>query len=352
MTENTKPLEEVSRLDDKELLSHLRAKNRQLESLLRSATEARGALQEAALSITEAVRAIDPRPLLKYREGDDSASEIEPVLMLSDWQIGEVVSSEATEGFGKFNWAIAQDRILNQLLPKFIAWVGTHRRSFKINRCHIFGLSDYVSGDIHYELSVTNEFPLPVQTANAGWLLGEAIAGIAPHFKEVVVWEESADNHGRLTRRPQHKQAVLNNMSYLVHAIANASLRKHGNVRIELGLGEKLLADVNGKKWLLEHGHNLLSWMGVPYYGMERNRGREATKRIHTERGFDYMAIAHFHVPAIISDNIFVNGALPGTTEFDHSQGRHALPSQVSFMTHPKYGPFDWTAWKFKPTAE
>jgi hypothetical protein len=43
---------------------------------------------------------------------------------------------------------------------------------------------------------------------------------------------------------------------------------------------------------------------------------------------FDYISIGHWHVPAIIDGNILVNGNLPGTTEFDHIQGRHAAPSQ------------------------
>lgn len=85
---------------------------------------------------------------------------------------------------------------------------------------------------------------------------------------------------------------------------------------------------------------------GIPYYGMERDRAREAMKRQHTEKGFDYISIGHWHVPAIIGGNILVNGSLPGTTEFDHLVGRHASPAQVSFMVHPKFGLFNWVAWK------
>jgi hypothetical protein len=47
-----------------------------------------------------------------------------------------------------------------------------------------------------------------------------------------------------------------------------------------------------------------------------------------------------------------MNGSLSGTTEFDHSCGRHAAPAQTSFLVHPKYGIFDFVPWTFKVNEE
>jgi len=62
-----------------------------------------------------------------------------------------------------------------------------------------------------------------------------------------------------------------------------------------------------------------------------------------TDKSFRYIGIAHWHVPAFLEGAVIVNGSLSGTTEFDHSQGRHADPTQVAFMVHPNHGMFNYT---------
>jgi hypothetical protein len=157
----------------------------------------------------------------------------------------------------------------------------------------------------------------------------------------------SADNHGRLSKKYQFKQGAVNNYTYIGHVVCNEILKKCENVKIIMGEGLKLLADVLGKKFLISHGHTIMGQMGIPFYGMERDRAREAVKRAKLlDKMFDYISIGHWHVPSIIGENILVNGSLPGTTELDHGCGRHARPSQVSFMVHPDHGMFNWTAWK------
>ncbi len=331
----------------RERAAHLEARvatlQRDLESLLRD----RGRYAELVSQIKQAIVAHEPFPLVPCTSGDGSSRPMEAVLKISDWQIGEVIRTEETEGFGEFNYAIAQDRVLNQLAPKVIGWVNTHRHAFKIDRLHIFSEADLVSGNIHEELEITNEFPLPVAIVKAAMLFADMIHLFAPHFKEIVIWENDADNHGRYKKKPQAKQKAANNAMYLVHTIANEALSKHKNVRVVRSESMKFIAHVNGWKFLVQHGDTIKGWMGTPYYGLDRDRAREAVKRMGTDKEFDFISCGHFHVPAVISGGILVNGALTGCTEYDHSQGRYAEPAQVSFLVHPTYGFFDWTPWRF-----
>ena len=272
------------------------------------------------------------------------------MLKLSDWQIGEVIKAGETEGFGVFNFTIAEQRV-QRLVTSFLAWVDMHRRAgYNLRRLDIFSEGDLISGDIHYELQVTNEFPVPVAVAKAGLLLAQCISQLAPHFERVNVWEINADNHGRLTQKNQAKQGALNNHCYTAHTICNVALAKHTNVHVTMAEGIKLIADVLGKRFLLAHGHHIKGVLGIPYYGFERDRAREAVKRMNAlkKQRFDYISIAHWHVATILGGKIpiLVNGSLPGTTEFDHMQGRYSEPSQVSFMVHPTHGLFNWVPWK------
>ncbi|PWT80211.1 MAG: hypothetical protein C5B44_05750 [Acidobacteria bacterium] len=289
--------------------------------------------------LRDAVTALDPIPPYKYQQPAKPTNPVVAVLKLSDWQIGEVISAKETEGFGRFNWAIAQQR-MNTISTSFLRWVETQRHGYSIDECVLFAEGDFVSGDIHRELSVTNEFPLPVQAAKAGSLLAETVRMIAPNFKSVRLIEVGADNHGRLNPKPQFKQKTQNSMNYLVYEVANAMLEGYTSVSIERAEGIKHLVKVGAWKFLLEHGDTVKSWMGIPYYGIERETAREARRRMNTNLGFHYLSIGHWHVPALNSGNVIVNGSLTGTTEFDHGCGRHAAPAQVAFLVG-KHGVFN-----------
>ena len=295
--------------------------------------------------IIQAVVASKPYPKVRI-----STSKTKPIVSaivkFSDWQIGEVINAKETEGFGNFDFDIAQKRIF-RITSSIIKWVKTMRTGYRINDLHIFGEGDWISGDIHDELRITNEFPLPVQTAKAGNLLGEVMLMLAPHFENVIMWQVAADNHGRLVKKVQHKQRAINNMSYLVYAIANAKTERCNNITIKDSLGIKTIAVVENHKFLITHGNDVKSWMGIPYYGLSRGIGREAKKRMKKKMGmFDLLSIGHWHVPSVVEDMIFVNGCLTGTTEFDHSQGRHAEPSQCAMLISKKHGYFNWTAFR------
>lgn len=328
-----------------EQVAHLRAKSLEQEREIYRLSVAVGSQREIKRALIEAVTACGPFKRVPWKTPPNPGKPVIPVLKLSDWHIGEVINPAETEGFGRYNWETAQRRIFG-ITTDFLRWVEMMRTCYRIDECHIFREGDLTSGNIHHELEVTNEFPAPVATAKAGFLLGEVVSRIAPHFAKVIVEGVDADNHGRLNAKPQAKQKAENNWCYLAAVIAAESLKAHKNVDFRFTPGMKCLADVGGQKFLIEHGDTVKSWMGIPYYGLERERAREATRRMNTDRTFDYMSISHWHVPSWGSDNIICNGSLTGTTEFDHSCGRHAHPAQVSFLVHPEKGVFNFMRWR------
>jgi hypothetical protein len=331
-------------------LLHYKAKSKVLEKQLEKLLKDRATLEAIANEVRTAVEAATPYDRVVY-EANLTETIVAPVIKASDWQIGEVVDEDETDGFGVFTHRLAEKRVFT-LAQKLIDWTAMHRKSgFQIKELHVFSEADLVSGNIHYELEVTNEFPAPVAAVKAGFLMGEFVARLTPHFEAVHVHEVNFDNHGRFTRKNQMKQGGKNNWSYVAHAIANQYWQNYvneGRVVVHQSETSKPIANVLGQRFLLAHGHHIMGQLGVPYYGMQRDKAREATKRMNmpADKKFNYISIGHWHVPAIIDGNILVNGNLPGTTEFDHMQGRHAAPAQVSFMVHPKHGIFNWTAWK------
>jgi hypothetical protein len=340
----------------------LRAEVARLRNELSQTHKLKGYYEVLSEEISGAIEALEPLKAKPYvSSGRLAESEMSAVIKLSDWHIGAVSKSQETEGFGEFNWSLAQERT-QYIAQKFLGWVESHRRSFKIPRLYVLSEGDMVSGNIHYELDVTNEFPVPVQAVKAGGLLAQTIATFAPHFPEIHLSEINIDNHSRLTKKLQFAQGGENSWGYVVHAVANALLEKHKNVNLIEHKGIRGVVNINGVPVLTEHGHTVKAWNGIPWYGIERLRGKEASKRmtafleqakrehktLQNEIGFRYMSNGHWHVGSWTSGNILTNGCLPGTTEYDHAAGRYAPPGQMSFLMHPRHGIFDLTVWGVK----
>lgn len=326
--------------------AHLRKEVEGLKRQVKFYIETEGMVKEAAREVALAVkRAAPPKILVDHTaEHLKGKRPVTAVFLLGDWHIGEIIRLNEMEGFNAYNFEIATRRI-TVIVNKFLRWVKMSRKEFYIPEVVVVGLGDFISGDIHRELEVTNEFPVPVQTANAGWLLSEVILALAPHFASVRLVEVGADNHGRLTQKPQFKQKTLNNFSYLVYTIANARLEFLENFKYEMSTSIKYLAEINTKKFLIQHGDTVKSWMGIPFYGIQRDQMREAMARMLTDEGFHYQLMGHFHFPIFMA-SLVMNGSLSGTNEFDHAAGRLSEPAQLSFLVHQKYGVFNLCVWK------
>ena len=278
-----------------------------------------------------------PVPVTALSKKNRVSANLSAVLVFGDWHIGEYVESDQIEQFNQYSWAIAQKRAY-YLQKQFINWVNVQRTGSTVDELVVICIGDMISGDIHQELQVTNEFPAPVQAVRAGVLVAKTIAELSPHFKKVRVEFVTQDNHSRLTVKPQWKEGGLNSYNYIVGWICQQQLEKLANVEMNLYGCVKALVEIQGWKYLAMHGHNIKGWSGIPWYGADRHIAREAkARRQRPTKNFDKVILGHFHQPLWTTDYI-VNGSLSGTSELDHGQGRDAAPCQISFLVHPKYG--------------
>lgn len=324
---------------------HLQSKYEVAQRQLRDLLKKEAKTQEYIAQVVQAVQAEDPIPAREWVKPDKPHTPMTAVFHLTDWHVGERIRAAETEGFGKFDWETCQDRVMNQLVPGYLRWLNTQRHGYVIDELCLLLTGDFISGDIHDELRRTNEFPIPVQTAKAGHLLGAVARELAAECSKLTIVEVGADNHSRLVQKPQAKQKVDNSMGYLVYEILNAHLDKLTNVEVVRSEGMKLLFTLNGYKFLAEHGDSVKSWMGIPWYGIEREKAREAQRRMFESRGFHYLVMGHWHVPWFGSN--IVGGSLTGTSEYDHSCGRYAPPSQTAWIVG-KHGAFNFVPFTLK----
>jgi len=307
-----------------------------------------------------AVDAIEPvTPFKSVFEGMKlelkSDTEVEAVMQISDSHMGAVQGADEIEQFNEFSPEIADNRNIG--FARSVAdWTDLHRNIYNIKRLHVLITGDLISGDIHDELKITNAFPSPVQVVRAAQTHAKQVALLAPYFEEIVVEFLVEDNHSRLTKKPQAKEAGKNSMNYLVGVLLEEYLKKHGNVQFNIYPQHAKVVQVSTLNYLLLHGHGIRAWMGIPWYGIERRVARESTARQRIimqdidrakEVGFDKVLHGHFHTP-FDTAGFAGAGSIQGTDAYDHGAGRHADPSQPAWLVHPKYGEMSRTNFQLK----
>jgi len=296
------------------------------------------------------IDAITPVTILPQVYTDPVASakgQTTAVMQISDAHMGAVQMKDEIEGFNEFDAEICESRQINYAV-NFIKWVGMHRQTYKINECAVLVTGDLISGDIHDELKITNEFPITVQVCRAAEVLTKQIALLAPHFKKVTVHFIVADNHARLVKKPQAKEEGINSMNYIVGMMAKAYLQQHSTVEFNIYPQFEKVVHVEHLQYLICHGHGVQGWMGIPWYALERKVGRESQARLQVimreiERakdvGFHKYIFGHYHTP-FDSQLYACCGSVSGTDAYDHKNARYARPSQASWMVG-KHGEFN-----------
>ncbi len=116
---------------EEELIDWLRFSKLELEKTNKDLRLKVGAQKELASELSAAVRAADPFPRHKYAAPQASKSPVVPVIMLSDWHIGEVIEKDEMEGFNEFTYQIAEDRIFG-IVDSFLNWVEVQRKIYNI----------------------------------------------------------------------------------------------------------------------------------------------------------------------------------------------------------------------------
>lgn len=282
------------------------------------------------------------------KKGDKDGKFIKAVIQISDGHMGAVQEPNEIEGFNIFNPKICENRQMYHA-RSFIDWIQVQRFGYTINDCHVIVTGDLISGDIHEELKITNAFPVPEQIIKAGNLLAAQLMTIASHFDTVTVDFVTEDNHARLTLKPQMKQAGVNSYNYLVGYIAKLLVAKQKNIDFRIHPVYEQVIEVNGRQYLTSHGHGVMGWGGIPWYGIERKVGKESQARLQVimkdlgrakQVGFHKQVFGHWHI-AFDMPLYSCSGSVSGTDAYDHKCGRYATPSQPAWLVSANHGEFN-----------
>lgn len=253
--------------------------------------------------------------------------------MRSDAQVGEKTESQLVQGLSGYNCQKYEKRV-DQWSDKVITFREYDYKSHGLNQLVLHWLGDQVEGEQIYEgqpfyldASLTEQLFFSVEVEVRNIL---RLAQVFPQVEIFMVW----GNHGRPGRKGQNH--VKTNFDYIFYRVLKMALIQQQNVSVYISECPSMLVDHGKFRFLLNHGDNIKSWGGIPYYGLER-----MSRRVHDLFGMtvDYQLLGHHHQATNLSDRILMNGCLPGGSTFSINQmWLTSLPSQKIFYLDPEHG--------------
>lgn len=273
------------------------------------------------------------------------ASVHEMVLLMSDAHFGEVVDPRIAMGLN-YNEDIAKSRI-ERMRDVTIRYKQLREASYPIQKLTVAVLGDMLSGDIHEELEINNQNPLPVSLVTLAYYLHDMGLSLSREFGSVE-FVFVPGNHPRTTKKMRFKQRTTTNWEYVLGHFVKALAGDSYTVSIPLSIVP--IHKVFGFRIGLHHGDSIKSnsFAGIPFYGMrQRREAVQALLRHLGQPAIDFLAMGHFHQPTVLEGTdatIIINGAIKGGDEY--SIGNYFSsndPVQYLLTFHEKHGLTDYS---------
>jgi len=247
---------------------------------------------------------------------DINSSEEELILNLGDIHAGEVVKTEELNGLNEYNFDILTYR-LKSLADSVITIAKNKLSGYTFRKLHILGLGDWVSGTIHDELVESADGNVIEWTMNLAYVVAQMIRELAAEFEEIE-FVGVIGNHGRLHKKPRFKARYVN-WDYVCYQMLSTLLAKQKNVKCTIPKSFWHIHEVNNHKFLLIHGDNINSSLGIPWYGIQRMVANLKELLASKDQYFDYIMLGHFHNYGLldrVKGELVINGSLIGGNDF------------------------------------
>lgn len=316
--------------EDQYVKSKLSQKNAQITKL----QKALGEKKYIERILPDIIQSCEP---IKFNipKKDPKKYNVTTFVHFSDFHLAERIEKKAVLGRNEYSFEIAKQRV-EKYSARLMEEVELQRKNHNVNELVIGATGDMLSGALHIENLLHNEEYVTKATVTAGELIGKAIEALAPSFEKVRVEWISSDNHGRTSLKPMYKMSGETNYSYILGHYAKNYLRNEKNIKFNVHEELKANVNVNGRDYLLLHGHTIRGMNGIPYGAIDKEFFKEVSIRSGNwgEEKFDKIVMGHYHTP-VVHQHCFIGGSLIGSNEYDLGHGRNAPAIQTFWFVHP-----------------
>lgn len=324
---------------------------RRLRDQLARAVLARRIAERAALhdkSLREAVFGLAATPLsppdwnppTKNKNKTGEAA----ILMLSDFHFGEVIDLAQMGGVNSFNQKIARARI-ERLFKTTVELLTKHWTGQPPSVLYVPLLGDLISGEIHDELTRTNDL---LSCPSAKSVTECLIAGFNLLLREIpdipIEIISFAGNHARETKKPESKDFAINSYDTLVAWWIESwfSAKEERRIRVSAPASGEAVLDILGWKIHMSHGDRIGARGSTAFAGPANtiSRGFQKVQMDYSAqcKPIDIILIGHFHTAMELPQG-FANGCLPGPSQFSRTNRMRPEPASQWLLTiHKRHG--------------
>ena len=254
--------------------------------------------------------------------------------LFSDSQIGSLVDPDAVQGLSAYNFDIFKKR-LNNWVHTIAKFRHQDKKALGLNKLVIKFLGDIVEGEMIYRgQAFYIDVNLFDQVFEGSVLIAEALRSLATIFPKIECYGVCG-NHGRPGRKGEHHAKT--NFDRFFYAFLSMALKDQPNIKFYTSDGPIMMVRHHQHRIAMIHGHEAKSWMGIPYYGLDRIERR--LQGLFAGFKINLLLCGDKHDPAVLHDSIIMNGSFVGGSNFSiNTLLLNSVPSQRIFYLDPKWG--------------
>lgn len=263
-------------------------------------------------------------------------------MMLSDCHGDQIVTPEKVMGYENFSYEEFCKRA-QQYVDTTLSFCFDNMSRHVFDELHIFGLGDYVTGEIHGAKEHSKWENAIKNAMGVGEVFALMIQDLSKYFKHIYFYSVPG-NHGRRSIKKDYHGAH-DNWDYMVAkwaAVRCQNLIDANRLTVNIPDSFGMVVNIYDYNFFLNHGDDMKSNLGTPYYALDRTTRNLQSLAAIKKQKLDYFLYGHWHRKAsaqITSGEWMVNGAFKATDEFLlHAVGAYADPRQKIFGIHPTYG--------------
>lgn len=258
----------------------------------------------------------------------------------SDHHMGEVIRAGEVQGVNAFDPDICARRL--RRMASAACEIGSRWASDTDCRGAVLTLAgDLISGDIHEELTATQELTAHEQVQASVEAIAAMIRLLVEGFGRVHVVGVPG-NHGRTTRRPTAKRYGALSYDILICAMVAREFPGDDRITWQVDGATDQFLTVWGRTLMVTHGDKLGTGGGMGFAGpvLPMLRGGHKVRLQQASLGqAPYLILAgHYHTSAAPPGMLF-NGSVPGWSEYGRDvRAGVEPPKQWLALLHGKWG--------------
>ena len=214
------------------------------------------------------------------------------VILLGDCHIGEETDQDETGLVAEYNIGVFERR-MERYYSTIMSIVNRYRLTTPIAVAHIFMLGDMVEGEQIYRGQAARiECDVMEQFFRGKAIICRFLSEISANFDSVNI-SCVAGNHGRTGRKDETKFYV--NWDYMMYRYMQDMLGDHGNIAWNIPKAWWTIPEIRGQRFYITHGDDLIRYMGIPWYSLERYDAKETKILRMVGKKYDHIVVGHHH---------------------------------------------------------